>query len=68
MTMLSPRVTSKKSLQSKKASLERTIFLNGFDSILGACGSIAASRRKKRRKSVLVKTNEGDENFTQHVF
>jgi hypothetical protein len=68
MAMLSPWMTTEKSFQGEKTSFKRTIFLNGFDSILRTGWGVAACSRKQGRNGVLIESNESDKNLTQHFF
>lgn len=63
----SPRVASQYSLETEPESLERSVFAESLQGILGACGSETAGRRLQRRYAEPVELDQQDERCGKHL-
>ena len=66
-----PRIAGDNTLQSEPATLERTVFADGFDAIVGTGGRVAARAPDERRQGHLVEFDkpyhDGRQTFAEEV-
>ena len=61
-------MTAEDALDAQPAALENTVFEDGFDHVLAACGREAAGRRRQRRNEDAVKIHRQEEQFPDEDF
>ena len=66
VTAASPWMTTAEASDGEPQSLQRSVFLDSLDSILRACGSEPASRRRERRDVTLVEADGPDKELLHH--
>ena len=59
--MTAPRMASQNSFDSKPGAFQRSVFFDGFNSVIGTGGKVAARWRKNRRKKFFIECDDEDE-------
>ena len=63
ITATSPRMTTQDAPTCQVETFERSMLLNGLNSITGACGGESARRRQQRRDACTIEINGKEEDI-----